>query len=162
MSSTVKPKNIMGGFGVLVDKLSISQRDIFINVELNKMVNKYYEISPIVFFQDYAKTVQTPLFARLQIKDMFCYKNPVIANDIKTALLLQKTICPPRKLLYMWDLEWIYNKKYPFDVYRDIYFDFEIIVRNDSHRSKFSKTWREPDFIVEDFNYEQIRNVIVG
>lgn len=161
MSGIIESVNNIKSFGILVDKLNIEQRDILITLELNKLCKKYYDLCPIVFFQEYAKTIQPLLFARLPTKEIFCYRSPIIANDIKTALLVNKCICATRKILYMWDLEWLYNQ-YNFNILSEIYHNFEIIVRSQTHFDLFNKVWRKPDYIVEDFNYEQIRNIIIG
>ena len=150
---------MLKSFGVVLNKLNIEQKDITIINELNKLVNKYWDLCPIVFFSEYAKTSTVPLFARMPIEEVYCFSNPVIANDIESATLLLNCPCPTRKMYYLWDLEWIYDDKFNFNKYSLIYNSFEIIVRSQSHYNLFSKIWRQPNYLIEDFNYEQIRNL---
>lgn len=153
--------NAIKSFGIIIHNFNISQRDYIINLELNKLVQKYYDLCPVLFFGEYAKIPYKALFARFPIKDVFCFKEPVIATDIKSALLLKECICTPRKILYMWDLEWLYRTEYSFDIYSNIYQSFEIIVRSESHYNLFTKIWRKPDYLIEDFNYDKIRTIVL-
>jgi len=154
--------NAIKSFGVIVHNFNISQRDYTINLELNKLTKKYYDLCPVLFFGEYAKLAYKPSFGRLPLKEVCCYKHPVIATDIKSALLLKECICPPRKILYVWDLEWLYRTDYSFDIYSKIYHSFEIIVRSESHYNLFTKVWRKPNYLIEDFNHDKIRNVVLG
>lgn len=153
-------ENNIKSFGILIHHFNISQRDYTINLELNKLTKKYYDICPVLFFGEYAKIAYKPSFARFPLKEAYCYKYPIIANDIKSALLLDECLCTPRKILYVWDLEWIYNNDYSFNIYSKIYNSFEIIVRSQSHYNLFTKIWKKPDYLIEDFNHDKIRAII--
>lgn len=152
---------MLKSIGIVLNKLNIEQKDICIITELNKLVSKHWDISPILFFSEYAKTTTVPLFARMPIEDLYCFDSPVIANDIESANILQSCPCPTRKILYIWDLEWIYDVEFTFNKYYSIYNSFEIIVRSQTHYNLFQKVWRKPDYLIEDFNYEQIRDILI-
>lgn len=155
MSTTLK------SFGIIINKLGIEQKDICIITELNKLVNSNSEICPILFFSEYSKTVTVPLFARMPIEEAYCFNQPIIANDIESATLLDNCPCPTRKIYYIWDLEWIYDENYNLNKYHKIYHSFEIIVRSQTHYNIFKKVWKKPDYLIEDFNYEQIRDLFI-
>ena len=148
-------------FGIVINKFNIDQQDYIINFQLNKMMKKYCDISPVIFFSEYAKNAQPPLFARFPIKEAYCYKNPIIATNIESAILVKNCVCVTRKILYLWDLEWMYNPNYSFEIFAEIYHSFEIIVRSNSHYQIFKKLWKQPDSLIEDFNYEQIRDYVI-
>ena len=94
------------------------------------------------------------------IKD-YGFNQPIIVNDIESAALLYNCPCPTRKIYYAWDLEWIYDESYNLNKYHKIYHSFEIIVRSQTHYNIFKKVWKEPNYLIEDFNYEQIRDLFI-
>jgi hypothetical protein len=152
---------MLKSFGIVLNKLNIEQKDICIITQINEMVEKNADLCPILFFSEYAKTVAVPLFARMPIEEAYCFTNPVIVNDIESAELILECPCPTRKIFYLWDLEWIYDSNFSFEKYLRIYNSFEIIVRSGSHYNLFSKVWRKPDYLIEEFNHEQIRDLLI-
>ncbi len=143
-------------FGVMVKSLHIDQPSYTIIEELNKLRG----YSPVVFFLDYAPTLQTLLFAKMPMKYAVYFQNPVISTCLETTKILQRVVGPTKKLVYLWNLDWLYSHNTEKE-YREIYGDpsLNFIVRCHRHAQTLNKCWLispERISIVEDFNCEKI------
>jgi len=145
---------------VLLNKIDLSQRAYQTISALNNLVNKRVDICPLIFYQDYGPYPLQPRFSTMQYIESWSFDGDLIATDLNTAKTALECPRASRRLLYMWDLEWIYNKRLSYDILSEIYLSdkIELIVRSKEHYDIVNKYWREPQYIIEDFNIEEIYN----
>lgn len=147
--------------GISVDSLGISHLAMVLIEQLNKInqIDKY--VDPIVFYHRYDRLLKTPFFAMLQEQAMWGYDAPVIATNLKTAQTLLFCPKPTKKFFYLWDLEWTYTI-YDVDKIAKIYCheDLHLIARSKTHFQIIEQCWKKPCAILEDFNNEQIIDII--
>lgn len=145
-------------FGILVDSLGKDQKSQSIITELNKGV-KNNEICPIMFFLECDIPIITPLFARMQAEEVYCYPHPVISTSMKTAEILLDIPLPIKKYLYLWDMEWLY-KIDDFEKYKNIMDNLDVIVRCKEHQQLIQQCWLKTSHIVEDFCYDRLKKLL--
>lgn len=146
--------------GISVDSLGISQMAICLTEELNHIdkLDEYWDIA--IFYHKFDKQISTPYFAMFQEEELWGYGGPVIATNLGTAERVIKSPRICKKYFYLWDLEWI-NNQYDVDYLSSIYCneDIQLIARNQDHYNTIKACWREPAYILEEFNYEQLANI---
>ena len=134
----------MKTFGIMVEKFDISQQSLLIISQLNSLLAKHHDVSPIVFHQDYGPFAEHPQFSTMLEIEAWDFDGTLISTDLSTT----KTIlaCPraPKKLFYVWDLEWLYLQKASFEQMSVIYQhdDIQLIARSDSHYDIIKKCWK--------------------
>ena len=90
-------------FGIMVNSLDLSQKGMYIVKQLNDIVDVDCRFSPIVFYKEYAKSVDVNRFCSLLEKEVWGFDGVVIATSLETAETLINCPCPSRKLFYIWD-----------------------------------------------------------
>lgn len=147
--------------GIMVDALGMSQMSYVLINEINKMNSFKEHIDTIVFYHRYDRLLQSPHFAMLQEQQAWGYDAAVISTDLITTARLINCPRPNRKLFYIWNLEWLYASHY-YNTLADVYLhpDIELIARNKHHERIISSCWKKPVATIEDFNHEQIIELI--
>ena len=147
--------------GVIVDYLGLSQKSIEITKELNKIdkLSDYWDV--VVFFRSFGRIMKPPKFALLPEEELWGFNAPVISTDLKTTDSLLKCFSPTKKFFYLFDLEWISNR-YSIDYLSSIYLneELELIARSKNHARIIESCWKKPIAIIENFNYEQITELL--
>jgi len=147
-------------FGIMVNFLDLSQRGFHIVKQLNKIVDSDYRFSPIVFYKEYAKSVDVNRFCALLEKEAWGYDGIVIATDLETAETLINCPCPQKKFFYVWDLEWLYST-YHHQYLKNIYLsDIELIARNKDHADIIKKCWKAPRYTMDNFGAETLKQIV--
>jgi hypothetical protein len=82
--------------------------------------------------------------------------------DTENALLTRTFPCPKKQILYMTKPDWSANYGMPFTLWNNIYMDnrFEFIAGSQEIADLLDICWKKPLETVNNFNYEEINNVI--
>jgi hypothetical protein len=153
----------MNSFGIMVDKVDLSQLGVSLSLALNQIESEYTDIDAIVFAGEASRLPTLARFAIYQQFECWSYNGPVIATNINTAQILSKCPCPTKKYFYVFDLSWIYLFTQPaYQVLQSIFQnnDIKLIARSQSHYDVLTRVWQEPVAILEDFNYKQLLNIL--
>jgi hypothetical protein len=151
----------MNNIGFMVRAVSMSQEGLFLINECNKLLEKDRSVEVNVFYEDYDRIPTKPEFSLMQNRNAWGYNGILIATDIHTTEVLQHLVGPSRKMLYVWNLEWLYTQNM-YTSYSKIYQskDIDLIARTPSHFDIIKKLWKEPKYIMEDFDHEQLARII--
>jgi hypothetical protein len=152
----------MKKFGILLNSLGISQQGLSITKNLNALVERDPYISPVVFYREYAPMAITPGFAMMQDVNAWGFDAPIIATNISSAQRLLEYPRPTKKFLYVTDLEWGYHQNLPYEYFDQTYRHKELflIARSKSHYDIIAKHWKQPVGIVQDWNYQQLSDIL--
>ena len=146
--------------GVLIKTLGISQQGLFLTLCGNKLAQERGDIDFTVFYEDHDKLPLFVQFCMMQNSNIWGFNGPLIATDLQLAETLLACPSPTRKLLYVWNLEWLYDIG-SFGKNTAVYLndELELIARSQAHYDIIKKCWKEPSMIVEDFDYEAISKI---
>lgn len=150
-------------------KLGVAASSIFRFQLTNSIFNSLNQLSAedinfdcYLFREQMSPFPMPPNFAIMSLVDMWGFDGTVIATDIPTVDRLISCPCPKKKLFYVWNLEWIFQSNPRISNLEKYYLndDIKLIARSQSHFDVISSVWKTPIGILEDFNYEQLRQFI--
>ena len=128
--------------------------------EINKMVLESNEEISIAKFDEtlHFMDVNTAIF---HASELDSFNNGIIITDtIKNAEQILSCVNNSIKVLYLYDLDWMYNK-YSYDSIYKILTDknLKLIVRSEDHSRPITNLCnRRPDAILKNFSLEKIWN----
>ena len=151
-------KSSIKSFGIIINGLDNSQQSCMLSTNINQLLQKYYEYSPIVFCQNVGKCAVPLMCCHLYAQQAWGFKGTLISTDIKTTIILDKCLTTRKKLFYVFDLEWITQTNTPYSVFKSIYDndDIDLLARSQTHFDILSKTWKQPIGIIHGYNYEEL------
>lgn len=153
MSKLYKTKKI----GIVVDHLGVRQQANLVVEALNNLVNDdSYNISPFLFFKEYAYITQPTLFPVLPVVNLWEFDSPTIAIDLPSAQLSLNYPLLTDRYFYVWDLEWLFLNNKNYRELAEIYTKTKLISRTKYHADILTQCWQKPTHIFEDFNYHEI------
>ncbi len=149
----------MNSVGILTNKVSPNQRGVLMAHNLSSAQKDY-----IVFHQDWDLIPVDQKYCMLQINEAFNFSGILIADSIDTATKLANCVCAKAKYFYIWDLEWSYLLNLDFRSAQKLYQNdnIELIARSERHYNILQNVWKKPVGIVEDWNLEQLEQIIEG
>ncbi len=145
--------------GFIVNHLGNTQMAHFLIHNVNEHLEKHYDTDIIVFFENVVRTHTTPHFAGMNVNEAWDFNGTVVATSLSTAEKLLTFPGKKRRLLYVYDLEWLRPPEREFGWYESIYRNprIELIARSESHALIIENTWsRRPIGVVEDFNIKKL------
>jgi hypothetical protein len=147
--------------GVLTTKLGISQPGVLMTHSLNNLVDSEPNLEVVLFYEDYDKIPEQPHFSMMQNVFAWEYDNSVlISTDEQSARLLCNIPNHSTKFHYMWSLWWTIKPK-QFLEYSQLLQNENVglIARSHSHAAILTKLWQQPQYVIEDFNDEQLAQI---
>lgn len=110
-----------------------------------------------LYFENFSQPVTRPFCLINSIDKMILVRDTVIATDLTTLSYL-KASTAKTKVLYLSDLEWIRRKIDVIQTIRNLNNqEIKIIARSKEHSEAIEIfCGRKPDFIVDDFNLQEI------
>ncbi len=147
----------MNKLGILISSPDNNQKFHAIARELNLLKNKRPDIDAIVFYYDYGPIALSTNFAMMEMRHAFNYDGIIIATDGYTAPVLNKCLRPKGLYFYIWNLDWKYNFT-SLAINQNIYLNpkIDLIARSRSHNKLITQVWKEPKYMISEFNHEQI------
>tara|TARA_R110000744_G_scaffold202491_2_gene321378 strand:+ start:7806 stop:8222 length:417 start_codon:yes stop_codon:yes gene_type:complete len=96
-----------------------------------------------------------PYLQKLRAYD---FKGTIVATDIPTAILATRLSLPDKKYFYIRSLEWVGFQPLLYEELKGIYLnkELELIVSNKRDFSLIKNLFKEPKFIVKDWNFSEI------
>ena len=146
----------------LLDHTGFSEQNYIIIKEINEIVpNSLEEIS--IATNDVSTKVMEVFTAVTNVAEIGCFQNgALIATNIVNARQILSAHASSRKILYLWDLDWLhgmFNYEWLYDTLSND--RLEIIVRSEAHRSALlNLCGKEPVGILQNFKLEQLWNLL--
>jgi hypothetical protein len=96
----------------------------------------------------------------LQTLRIYDFAGTVISTDIPTSILTSKLKMPSKKYFYIRSLEWVGFQPLMYEELKSIYLneELELIVSNKKDYDLIKNLFREPKYIVKDWNFSEIKN----
>ncbi len=145
----------MKNLAILIDKPGYSQKFRCLTEELNKLPSN---INVIVLT---CEAGPIPTKANFPIMDLihgYGFDGTVISTDIYTTSVMNNMLCPKDKYFYVWDLEYIYNP-YSLALLENV-FNNKLLARNQIRYDILKSSWKTPEIILNEFNYEQLQQLL--
>lgn len=103
------------------------------------------------------ETKQVP---HLQPLRAHSFDGTLIATDIRTAEFAITLAAPQKKFFYITSMEWTQAPALTYDNLKKIYLndDMDLLVSNDEDYSLISNLFKEPNKIIEDWNFKEFFN----
>ena len=145
--------------GVVVDQVRNTPVDYIMFRELNKLSRK---VDCFLFVNQVHALPMKNNFSILQSVEAMSHAGTLIATDITTCQIVNKSLTASKKLFYMWDLEWNkiesfnHNKLFPIMHNKEI----DLVVRGSKHFDIVSKLFRKPKATVCNWRAEELLKVI--
>ncbi len=151
----------MKKLGILTNSIGNSQKSISMYHNINTLCDNCFDLDCIVFETDSEYCKQHNKFPIMHSVEALDYDGVLISTDIMSTYLLNKCLTAKKKYFYIWDIDWHLQNK-PLQFIKSTYMNPEInlIARSKDHAKIISKIFKEPKYIVEDFNYEKIKTII--
>jgi len=148
--------------GILVKKVDNSQLGYYVTKAINHIAENFVNTDVVVFAREHVVPPVMPLFSTMPETDIWGYDAPVIATDLETARVLIDSCGPTKKYFYVWDLEWLRLGEFSHKQLSDIYNneEIELIARSNRHYMIIKECWKEPSFVMSDFNPSTLMEVI--
>jgi len=152
----------MKKLGILIHQIINSQQYIVIAQNLNKICQQNPEIDVVLFHNDLKVTQQPNEFAIMQSVETLDYDGVLIATDIISAHILPSCLCAQKRYFYVWDMNWFLQNR-PIQFVQDVYLnkDIKLIARSTEHYEAISRVFRRPEYLIEEFDHEQLINNII-
>ena len=147
---------------IMLKKLDISQMGFYLCRSVNQILADTYNIDISIYYQNWGKPPIPPRFTMLMEREVFGLQGTVISTDIRTTQHLIRCPGPTKKFFYVWNLEWLAAQTINYMSLYDIYCNdkIELIARSKSHFDLLSKIWKEPKYIMEDFDKNTLLEII--
>ena len=147
--------------GIILNNLSFSELNYKVVSEINRYVETTTDGVSILcdnisnrLIEPNCAVVDTALAPSIT-------EGVLIAFDLSGALTLRRAYCPAKKLLFVWNLEWVYSNL-GYNTLYDTLTDenIELITRNEAYsRVIENAVGRRPKFLLEDFTMEKIYEI---
>lgn len=145
-----------------MDHTGFSEHNYYIIQNINNIVgNSLHEISIAV--NDVTSKVIEPHTAVNNIAEIGCFQNgALISTNILNADQILSASTSSTKVLYLWDVDWMYlnyNYEWLYDTLTNK--NLHIIVRSESHKKALLNLCdKQPLGVLQDFKLESIWNLL--
>jgi hypothetical protein len=149
IKSTKKLGILLNDFGANQKTLAIIRKLNLLHLNGKNVVLYLAEQSPHVI------NCSFPIFFQ---KEAWMSRCIMIANDIDTANKLLEMPGPYRKMLYIWDLQWLFINDQIFDSLKKIYSnnEIELISPSKHYYDVLLSVWSKPSHLCPNFSIEKI------
>ncbi len=144
----------MKNLAILIDKPGYSQKFRYLTRELNLLSR---DINVVVFACEPGPIPDKADFPIMELTHGYDFNGVVISTDIYTTLVMNNMLQPVDRYFYNWDLEHIYSP-FSIEILQKV-FKNKLIARNQVRADLLKSTWHDPEFILEDFNHEQLEKL---
>jgi len=144
---------------ILLDHLAFSEKNYVILNEVNRVVETTLHDVSVVPYDLSNKIIPTSC-AIMNLNQLSCFSNGLLmATTIKHASEILSCSNSSRKLLYLWDLDWLfeeYSTEYLMGVMTNK--KLSVITRSESHKEAVKTFFGIETKVVEEFKLEIIWN----
>ncbi len=148
----------MKQLAILVDNLGYSQKSKKICDALAKISNEY---NPVVFVAEYSPLPVPTTFPIMELVKAYDYEATFISTDFYTTQIMNNCLRPIKKYFYVWDLEYLYSG-FNFSILNQMYNNptVDLIARNKYRFDILKNTWKQPKFIMEEFDHKILEELL--
>ena len=153
----------MKKIGFAVSNLGAGHMNYSLIRQINLLMANRVDTDIILFYETLALPCLPPACARMQIHEGYGFDGPIVATSLTTAEKLIRFPSPPRKIFYVWDLEWLRMPQKSYEQLRSIYSnpDLEVVARGNDHRDLIQDVWNRPvTAVIEDFNLTEFEKLL--
>lgn len=146
----------------LIDSLGTTQEGFFLTHEINAMLKKHPNIDVSIFYEQFDRLPTMPYFAMYPSLYLWGYPGIVIGTSVQSMYRTMGIPTIRKKFLYVMNLEWMSDIK-TITYYSNIYSneDIHLIARSVEHAEVLTSCWKEPSYVIKDFEAEQIHGLVV-
>jgi hypothetical protein len=142
--------------GVLLNNLSPGQLAARFLTQANTLVATG-EHDVVAFYEALRRPCVAPNFASMHVVEGYGFDGPMVATTASTAEKLARFPSCPRKVFYVWDLEWLRPHLAAGRTYRDwlaVYGnkDLTLLARSEDHAAALRGCWNRDVTVVPDFD----------
>jgi len=147
--------------GIAVNDLGASQLNFLLIQRANELVGSRRDLDIILFYENIVRPCLPMNFAVMQIAECWGFDGPVVATTFNTAEKLLRFPSSPRKLFYVWDLEWTRMRQKLFRSLLSVYGnpDLTLLARCQDHADAIRQCWNREALVVEDCDLDRIIEV---
>lgn len=129
------------GFGL--NNLGASQLAFHFIRSANRMASESIETDVVGFFEAPSSPCILPSFSTMQFAEAWAFDGTLVATSLGIAEKFLRFPCASRRYFYVWDLEWMRNRKRTFRQLASVYRNPShiLIARSDEHANVISKAW---------------------
>jgi hypothetical protein len=145
--------------GVLVPNFGVSQLMYSFVQNANDHLTSSANPSITGFFDNPAPLQLIPKFPLMQSHEAWAFPGILIATNLRSATKMLQCPGTKKKLFYVWDMEWLYEKNRSYLEFAQFYLnkEIELLARSADHAEAIEDCWNRKVFgIVEDFNMKQL------
>lgn len=149
--------------GIIMDDMAANQLSYFAISNINKAVKKTGKNDFVMFFENATPTAVTPLFACMNISEIWNFDGILLSTTVSSTLTSIKAVTPKRKFFYVWDLEWNRTHGKDFENSIDAYVNPEVslIARGHDHKKAIENYCNKKVCgIMSNFNIKQLMDII--
>jgi len=145
--------------GIIVKDTQVSQLNWEIISQLNEL-NRETNNNHVLFYMNATPLCVNNFHAIMNAHDINKVKQGIlIATDLDSASFLIKSNTLSRKILYVWNLEWIHNKNLNYLQTYSIMHNIELWTRSQLYANIISNQFGVTPEVSEKFNIKRIMNV---
>ena len=153
----------MSKAGILVNKVDTSQLGYTLCMSVNELMQEDPSLDIMVFYETWGKPPGPTNFCMLMERECWGLDGPIIATNLHTAQRAIRCPGPTKKYFYVWNLEWTMLQNVMFEHLQEIYChpNLELIARSESHAKIITDLWKKPKFVMDNFDKDVLRRIIM-
>lgn len=150
--------------GIIFNNLTISHLTYVGLNYINKICTNYVGIDICLFVEQLSRPCIQPQCAVGEIKDLFNWRQPLIATDINTCIYALNS--PSQQIYYyVFDIEFINNYTLSWDIIKRCFYDprITLIARHSDHKKLIEDEFniKISNMIIEDFDLVSMIRLII-
>lgn len=126
----------MKTIGVLLDNTDVSQLNWRVLSTLNNLNNERQDLNCIAFYMNPSPLCVNNFCSIANIHEVHKVRSGVlIATNLVTAMILNKSQTLAKKIFYVWDLEFVHNKNMNYLNNYNILSSIDLFTRSESYKN---------------------------
>lgn len=154
----------MNKLAFLVPDLGPSQLSFRLISQINSFAENHVGFDFCVLYESLQRPCLTMNFASMPIAEGWGFDGPVISTSLSTTRKMLGFPASPKKIFFVWDLEWLTMKDKTFRDLQEVYLNPELTLlsRCDDHAMVLWQMWGRKAMVIPDFDLPQIIEVATG
>lgn len=146
---------------IVLDNLTFHEKHYDILTEVNRVCESTTEDVCLSVMNVSSKVVETKC-AVMNVSEISSFSDGVLlATTLKDADAILSTVNNSIKVLYLWDIDWMFSRLFNEDIRRILNNERLVVIsRSKSHRDILKAVCDKDIKIIEDFNLETIWNLL--
>ena len=138
--------------GIILPNLGNNQLAFFTMLNVPTLMKA--GVDTVLFFEDNERPIMKPPCAIMNASELWDFPGDVIATTLNNATYLSNLVKAKRRILYLWDLEWLRHNKNFIRNMEILRSNIELAARSESHKKAIEKYCnKEVKYIIEDCDF---------